>query len=363
MQLEQLLSEEWGLSVKRLTAVRSAWKVEAEEGVFACKFSRSQPERLALLPEAQQFLLDHGFQRFAQLVPTRKGQWLVEVEGKACLLTTWVYGEEPNYYRQRDLLAVSRALGQFHHSSCSFPARRVGQGKDKLGKWPRKLKKKAEELNELLERARQEGTRDLFSIILLTRQNWLMTMAREAVAALESSAYRQLVAACQEQGLAPLCHGDTAMRNFLLRMNGGQTEVWMIDFDSLAVDLPVADLWRLFRRSLRRNYWSAPLAFAMLRNYHRERRLSREEIEVLTALLTFPEKEWRLARAYYRELSGLSPRDKCQWAGDLLDLVAGHEDKEALLQQLPQVPLTEAPIPWLNGTGKEGNAGENRSSG
>lgn len=363
MELERLLRTEWGLTVKKLAPVRSAWKVEAEEGVFALKKSRSQPERLQLLPAAQQHLLDQGFSTFARLVPTRGGRWLVEVEGNAYLLTTWVYGDEPSYYRQRDLLAVSRALGRFHRYSGTFPAERVGWGKDKLGKWPRKLRKKAEELEQLLARARQEGTRDLFSIILLTRQEWLTAMAREAVAALERSCYRELVAAYQKQGLAPLCHGDTAMRNFLLRLNGGMTEVWLIDFDSLAVDLPVIDLWRLLRRSLRRNHWSAPLTFAMLRHYHQERRLSQEEVEVLTALLTFPEKEWRLARAYYREQAQLTPRDKCQWAGELLDLVAGHEDKEALLQQLPRVPLTEANIPWLNGTGKEGMAGENSSAG
>ncbi|MFZ5627318.1 MAG: CotS family spore coat protein [Bacillota bacterium] len=363
MQLEKLLKEEWGLTVKKLTPVRSAWRVEAEEGIFACKFSRSNPERLKLLVEAQEYLLAAGFNRFARLVPTRTGQWLVQPQEKACLLTTWVNGEEPSYYRQRDLLAVSRVLGQFHRVACQFPAARVGQGKDKLGQWPRKLEKKKEELVQSLELARQEGNRDLFSIILLSRQKWLLEMAREAVEAVRHSPYQQLVESYQREGLAPLCHGDTAMRNFLLRLNGGQTEGWLIDFDSLAVDLPVVDLWRLLRRSLRRNYWSQPLAFAMLRSYHRERKMTREEVEVLTALLTFPEKEWRLAKAYYHQLDQLSARDKCQWAGKLLDLVAGHEDKEALLQQLPQVPLTEEYIPWLNGLGKEGADSENRRPG
>ncbi len=88
----------------------------------------------------------------------------------------------------------------------------------------------------------------------------------------------------------PVCHGDPAAHNLILRPDG---RVQMIDLNSLRVDLPCVDLWKLTHRMAFWRGWSPEPVVEVLTAYNRAHAVA-DEATVLLGLLWFPEKQWRL---------------------------------------------------------------------
>ena len=123
--------------------------------------------------------------------------------------------------------------------------------------------------------------------------DWLLYHAEKSLERLMQSQYQDLVNEARDWG--GLVHGDTAARNFLRSGN----KVYLIDFDAIALDVFVTDLWRLLRRTLSRTGWETALAEEILCKYNRFVPVEARHREVLGAFLQFPEIPWRIMREYF----------------------------------------------------------------
>lgn len=314
-KLKEVVSEGWGIELFKLKSVRSAYEAHTSAGLMSLKQTRKKTENLKFIKEAQVYLAQQGFKNMAPLVSSKSGVPYFKLKNDVFILTPWIEGREPSYKSISDIQMVAYMLAEMHCKSKGFL--KYPADKAKYGKWPQKLQKKERELKLFVELA--GGAKEKFDMLFLEHADWLMTRTREACQLLEGPEFNILVENAKKTGY--LCHGDTAVRNCVVKND----ETVFIDFDSMSQDLPVIDLWRLLRRSLRRNKWSIKFVNGVLEAYEINRKLSREEKVVLSALLTFPEKAWRLAHRYYeKKSSSKSPREE-QYE-DLKNFLADREE-------------------------------------
>ena len=118
------------------------------------------------------------------------------------------------------------------------------------------------------------------------------------------SGYRDLRRSAIEEGT--VCHGEYNQHNVL--MLRGSTAV--TNFEKWSFDVPTADLYRFMRKVLEKNNWDVQLAREMLRAYHRQRKLSWEEIENLRIRFSYPEKYWKLGKLLFYSPEKLGVRQK-----------------------------------------------------
>ena len=109
----------------------------------------------------------------------------------------------------------------------------------------------------------------------------------------ESSSYGRLRSEAMEKGM--ICHGEYNQHNVLIMKNGTA----VTNFGRWGFDVQMADLYRFMRKILEKYNWDLGLAREMLRAYHGERRISREEWMNLRVRFSYPEKYWKLANYYY----------------------------------------------------------------
>ena len=73
----------------------------------------------------------------------------------------------------------------------------------------------------------------------------------------------------------------------------------VVNFDKMHYDIQVKDLYQFLRKVLEKNNWDSSLGTMIMDTYLSVRTLSEEERRVLYAMLTFPEKFWKISNRYY----------------------------------------------------------------
>ncbi|MHB8170548.1 MAG: CotS family spore coat protein [Thermincolia bacterium] len=288
----------WELVPVKVKGVRDIYQVKTAVGVRALKHIKEKEEKIGFIATALQHVADQGFTKMAGLVPTRDGMPYLVRDGEYWVVNPWVEGYEPKYVKGEEMARAASTLAEFHKATVGYYPPEGIKPKNKLGKWIKKLESKAADLNHYRRMVDGKAELNPFDKEFLAKAEWLCQKTQESIEALKKSAYLRLCNQYNPRKGYPLCHGDTAARNFVMTKDG---VAHLIDFDSLAVDLRVVDLWRLLRRTLRKAKWEAALAMQMIDSYNRVYPLSKDEYKVLYALFLFPEKPWRVAKEYYEK--------------------------------------------------------------
>lgn len=316
-KFQHILQAGWGLQLYDYSNVRAAYKVQTSNGIMSLKRTREKLERLSFIKHAQNYLQQNGFCNMSPLLLTLEGEPFYRENKNTYILTPWIDGIEPSYKSVSHIQMIAFNLADMHNKSVGFKTSNT-KVKAKYDKWTKKIAKREREF-KLYKDLASTGN-EKFDQIFLQHADWLITRTQIAAAALNGNAYKHLV---KDSRVGYLCHGDTAVRNCVIKDN----EIIFIDFDSMSQDLPVIDLWRLLRRALRRNKWSPDFVNAVIVAYEQNRKLTKEEKEVLLALLTFPERAWRIAHRYYekKNRSDWSAEGYCK---DLVNFIADRDNMD-----------------------------------
>lgn len=284
----------WGEAPQEIKMVRDVYRIKTSNGVRCLKEGRNSINRVQFMMDGMDYVRGRGFVDMAHCLPARDGKMIVNYKGTCFFLQEWLEGTEPDYRSREDMVLAAETIGRFHRASIGFVPDQKYEAKNKLGKWPKKLKDKKADLKKYLDLANNADEPDDFERKLILFSDWLLGHAEDAIEKLIESPYPDLVEEARDWGI--LVHGDPAVRNFVRMEN----RICLIDFDAIALDINVTDLWRLLRRTLSRGRWELGLAEEILHAYHQYVPVEAKHREVLGAFLQFPEIPWRIIREYYR---------------------------------------------------------------
>jgi len=289
----RLILTKWGEIPREIKMVRDVFWIKTAQGVRCLKKVNKSINRIMFMLDGIKYAESRGFSDFPRYLPAKDGEMVVSHRGAHYYLQEWVEGRELDYQDREDMKLAAETLGRFHRASIGFVPSQDYPAKDKLGKWPKKLKGKTEDLRRYIDSAEDSDNSPGFLQVVAQYGDWLLYHAEKSLERLMQSQYQDLVNEARDWG--GLVHGDTAARNFLRSGN----KVYLIDFDAIALDVFVTDLWRLLRRTLSRTGWETALAEEILCKYNRFVPVEARHREVLGAFLQFPEIPWRIMREYF----------------------------------------------------------------
>lgn len=288
------LDRAYGLTILNRRRLGKIWRLDAVQGVFACK-PALPPGDDAFLRAIEAHLAASGFTKFPRLLPTLEGLAEVSAAGRAYVVRPWLPGSHPHLDADhpRDLRLTMEVAAEFHRAGEGFRWPHVRPGRESS------LRTLAEKTEQIRSFGREEA--DPFA--RLYRQG--------APVALEEATAAASLLAAAGSGVAPgatrgngICHGDLAANNVLIN---GQT-AYLLDLERAELDIPPVDLARLSRRVLAAQGWTPALFESLLAAYHRIRPLSAAEVRTTIALLHWPQAFWRLGHQYFVEALG-RPRE------------------------------------------------------
>lgn len=298
--LRQILSY-WGLKALKWEKVKDVYKVRTNCGYKNLKVSPLNLKRLTFVHQAIGHLLRQGFPRMYPIIPAKNGSTYLCIAGKAFSLFDWIDGRQCDFTNPSELNESGKILAEFHLHSAGFTPPPNSNMRDQVGKCLQHFEERYQQLLDYAALA-QHCPDDTFAQQYLANLPFFLPMAQRAIYKLRNSAYGQLVQLARSR--QTFCHGDPAARNFILTP---QQQVFMIDFDSCRLDLPVMDLIKFTRRVMKKHHWNYAVAKFLIDSYQQVQPLNLSELEVMKAVFYFPQKFWRMANRHFKNHAGVSP--------------------------------------------------------
>lgn len=291
----------WGLKPVQAEKIKDVFKVKTDQGVKNLKVSPLKPNRLIFVHQAIRHLVKSGFTGMKPIIPTTNRETYVSDGQYAYTLFDWIEGRQCNFANQQELGDATRVLAEMHRHTLGFVPPPHSNMRKQLGKCLVHFKERFYNLLEYQQTARLMPN-DPFAQVYLENSDYFIALAAQAIAKLKQSHYHELVIrAGIEQ---PFCYGDPAARNFILTPEG---RVFLIDFDSCRIDLPIMDLVKFIRRVMKKHRWSYPTARVIMNAYQEVNPLSPDELGVMKAVFYFPQKFWRISTRYFHRHGDFYP--------------------------------------------------------
>ena len=94
-----------------------------------------------------------------------------------------------------------------------------------------------------------------------------------------------------------LVHGSFNYHNVFLNAENNETAV--TNFERCHNDCQIADLYQFLRKVMEKHDWNVDVAYRMVDEYDKLRPICDDDLDMLVALLRFPEKFWKIINQYY----------------------------------------------------------------
>ncbi|EYE89777.1 spore coat protein [Fervidicella metallireducens AeB] len=286
--LDTRLFDMFDIIVEEATPIRSIYILKTDDGLKILKKVDYSEDELTFIYNS----LNEIRKTYPYVINYKKsisGKPFVEYEGGRYVIIDLIEGRECMYENPLDLKNAAIALAKLHKAGEKLNVNYYP--KNKLGIIIEEFRKRAEIMQKFREIALMHRNKNDFDKIYLEYSDYYIMNIIDAAVHLEKSKYKEF---CKEKGT--LCHHDLAHHNILI---GNDENVYFVDFDYSIIDLPYHDISNMITKAVKYNGWSMDNANIIINSYMEEKKLSKDELEVLYGYLMFPQDFYDISTSYY----------------------------------------------------------------
>jgi CotS family spore coat protein len=282
--------------VESIDRVRSAYKIGTDKGFFCLKRVSNGYEKAKKSYNIMLHLKENGCDYIAEYYCTKEGKPIIKRKDTAFYLTYWIEGCEASFSMPDEMERYSELLADFHNRAKGFKTPKHVKVKSHIKKWRRTFAKCRDELTGYREYIDRLKLKAEFDYIYKSNIDYFIREAELAIRILDHSRYNELCEYYINEG--SICHDSFYYQNIIVDKNN---KLFVVDLESCQYDIPMSDLGKMIRRILskKRFKWDFDLCRRLIESYCKLRPMSKEEYEMLLAILVFPHKFWKLGRKRY----------------------------------------------------------------
>ncbi len=285
-KLRDMIHEKYKLNINHITLERNKgreiWLADTGKGsMIIKKFSRTEP-RVKFIVEGIRHLKNNGINT-PKIHTNKDNKLYTNFRGNCYILMEVIIGRPPRYQNTDDLKAITNELGRFHRLSKGFIPPAESQIISYLGTWPNMLINGLNTLRYANKFERNKDKNSEFKEVILQELPHFKKRIKKLIPALEGSYYNSWVEKAKKNG--SLCHLDYARYNIKIDPNN---RVYIFDFDTLALDLPVLDIRKLIYHIYYTNLYDKDTIKNVLCWYQQYNPLTKEEWKVAKLIFMYP---------------------------------------------------------------------------
>jgi CotS family spore coat protein len=285
----------YNIEVNTSCKIRSVYKITSNTGVLCLKKIKHGHKKVQNSNNLVLGLKNAGFSNVSSFLKTKNGELSVKYNKYTLYVTEWIDGEECQLENLPEILNCTKLLAQFHLAANKIDTKTY-KLHNNLKDWPSIFNSNLHDLEKFKDFIARKKIKNEFDHIYDRYIDKFYSRGINALNTLISSDYHKLSRQAYQN--KTLCHDSFYYQNIIKKSNN---EYYIIDLDSVIIDLQVMDLGKFIRRLMTKSdfQWNFSKARYIIEAYHNEKPLSAEELEVMLALIIFPHKFWKLGRKRY----------------------------------------------------------------
>ncbi|MGV8984181.1 CotS family spore coat protein [Clostridium sp.] len=273
---------------------RNVYMIITSRGKFCLKkmkHGRNKIKNGCILSEE---LLSNNFINCAKYFRTKDGAFSVGYKKNIFYLTEWLEGEKCDLTNIDEAVSCTNLLAQFHNKSNKIDHKKLHIHIN-LKNWPKIFTGNLNYLEKFKRIIISKRIKNEFDELYLENIDNFYNRGLSAINMLNKSTYNELSKVANDD--KTICHNSFYYQNIIKR----EGSYFISDFDSIMIDLQISDLGKFIRRLMfKKNYgWNFDFAKKIIDAYNSINRLSKEELEIMFALIIFPSKFWKLGQRRY----------------------------------------------------------------
>ncbi|MCY6372548.1 CotS family spore coat protein [Clostridium ganghwense] len=273
---------------------RSAYKVQTTDGnIFLKRFKhgRNKAENGSVLVEE---LAKNDFHNTAQFIKTKNDNLFVKYRKFFFYATEWINGDECELSQIDEAHNCAKLLAEFHLAASKIDTKKI-RIQNNLKNWPQIYRNKLYDLPKYEKIISKKKIKNDFDLTYMNNIENFYNTGLITLRILNDSEYYRLSKKAEKEHT--ICHNSFYYQNIIKKEN----EYYIIDLDSIIIDLQVNDLGKFIRRLMsKREYkWDFEKAKKIIEGYNSVNKLTKGELKIMLALIIFPHKFWKLGRKRY----------------------------------------------------------------
>jgi CotS family spore coat protein len=281
----------YGIEVKEIYRARSAYKIVTSKETLCLKRLKHGYGKANNGYYLVEHLFKMGFDNTARFIKNKDGELYVKYKKFTLYVTEWIDGEECNLEDLSEAINCMKLLAKFHMTANSIDTSKL-KIKNNLKNWPKIFLSTLTELEQYRNIAERKRIKNEFDLLYLQYVDTFYDRITKSIDVLNCSYYYTISSEASKN--KSICHDSFYYQN-ILKKDG---KYYLIDLDSIIIDLEVVDIAKYIRRLMfRKCYnWDFNKALALIEAYSSVKPLSYKELEIMLALISFPHKFWKLGK-------------------------------------------------------------------
>lgn len=316
--------EQYDLAVERTWKGRGAILFETKDGIYILKEYKGACDRLAFIAQRLKGIRENGYSDVEEIVPNKEGEYFcTDYDRSMYIVKRYFSAKECNIREKQECLKAVQALGRLHNAMTGIVAGDIIT----IDTLPLlyEFQKRNAELRRVRRYLNGKGQKSEFERFLQKHYDYFYEKALEATASLtneDMEAWKKNI-----QSKQTYCHGDYQYHNILIE----DSHSYIINFEKIALDNPVKDVYLFTRKLLEKNNWDLELGRELLHTYNEERNLQEEDLLQLKYRFLYPEKFWKIVNYYFNSSKAWI---SCKNTEKLETLLQQEDIKNALIQTM-----------------------------
>ncbi|MCY6484062.1 CotS family spore coat protein [Clostridium aestuarii] len=316
--------DRYDFEVVSLKKARSAYKVKTNEGNICLKrfkHGKYKAENGRILVEE---LAKNNFFNTAKYIKTKNYNMFVKYKRFFFYATEWIDGDECDFNKISEATNCAKLLARFHKAAKIEPGKLKIQ--NNLKNLPQIYKNKLYDFDKYKQFISKRMIKNNFDLIYLKNIDEFYNRGIITLRILNDSEYYRLSQKASIENT--ICHDSFYYQNIINKNN----EYYIIDLDSIVVDLQVNDLAKFIRRLMSKSSyrWEFEKAKKIIEAYSSVNKLSKNELEIILAIIIFPHKFWKIGRKRYIKHKNWN---EYKYIQKLNKILANSELQEKFLQE------------------------------
>jgi spore coat protein I len=288
--------EQYTFQVVRTMGTRGALLCDTNAGLKLLMPYAGRPETLEIEAAVLEAIASMRQVRVDTIVRNKEGQLMsADEDGTYYVVKDWYGGQNPIMNDSYDLQRGAALLGRLHNCFHQLGMEKLTENCHKLNtaiSLDQLLDKRTNELKRIYNYIRKKSQKEEFERQVLACFAQQYDNATAAVNTLKQADYIELWQQKQKQG--ELCHGCYNYHNIYY----GNDWQAVVRFEQMHFGMQIWDFYGYLRKAMEKNQWNKDLGLSLFRAYSAIHPVSAKEVEVLLALLRFPEKFWKILNYY-----------------------------------------------------------------
>ncbi len=284
---------EAGIKVKDITPLRKVFLLSTDDGNKILKKVNYGVERIEFISDCLDYL-KKNYKNIISYNKLKNNLNYIKWNDDIYIIMDILDGREASFSNPIEIELCAENIALMHKGSKGILQYMNNKYKKNFidESFKIKIKKMLEDFEYMRSVAEKYRYKNEFDILFLNNIDKYINEVKGVEEELDKSQYDKLR---NDYDNITVCHNDLAYHNFLIK----NSEVNIIDFDYLTLDLRVCDISDFLLKAIKNSAFDIDKTILVLNSYEKVSQLTKDEKDLIYIYLKFPRDFYSITRDYY----------------------------------------------------------------